>query len=343
MSVLSTASNRASGNGNASTTAWVNDTSTPADAAFDAARAIMFGDASTPKTSPVGPMCRFAAIASVPVPHPTSSTDSPGPICANATSRSRNARSLPCVSSQARRSYRAAQWSTRPVVVDVVGVDGVMPTDSVDFDRETVKNTSSRHVRKRTSTPGCPETRDRRVTRTRASLRDALISLAREKPYDAIAVKEILNRANVGRSTFYMHFRDKDELLLSGIHEILQSHHGNVRSGSSPQEILAFSLPFLEYVDRHRRANGPGTRHEGHALLHAHLRDALTEMLEDGFAIVRRRAERTSEIPAALLARHVASTFVLVLDWWVESGAALTPAEVDARFRALVLPALSSP
>src|SRR5687768_16310564 len=101
----------------------------------------------------------------------------------------------------------------------MAGILGV----SVDVGRSAVKNRSSHHVRKRTSSPKGPETADRRVKRTRASLRDALIGLAAEKPYGAIAVKEILDRANVGQSTFYTHFRDKDELLLSGIHEILRT------------------------------------------------------------------------------------------------------------------------
>jgi hypothetical protein len=48
-------------------------------------------------------------------------------------------------------------------------------------------------------------------------------------------------------------------------------------------------------------------------------------------------------IPTDLIARHVAATFVLVLNWWVETDAKLTAAEVDARFRALVLPVLTAP
>ena len=54
---------------------------------------------------------------------------------------------------------------------------------------------------------------DRRVQKTQDLLHGALASLIHEKSYDAIVVKEILARANVGRSTFYTHFRDKDELL----------------------------------------------------------------------------------------------------------------------------------
>ncbi|MGE5109488.1 MAG: TetR/AcrR family transcriptional regulator [Acidobacteriaceae bacterium] len=59
------------------------------------------------------------------------------------------------------------------------------------------------------------------MQKTQNLLRDALVALISEKPYDSIVVKEILDRANVGRSTFYMHFRDKDDLLLSGIQQML--------------------------------------------------------------------------------------------------------------------------
>src|SRR5215468_7899724 len=67
--------------------------------------------------------------------------------------------------------------------------------------------------------------KDRRIQKTKNLLHEALGSLIREKPYDEIVVKEILDRANVGRSTFYMHYRDKDELLASGIHEMLRAIH----------------------------------------------------------------------------------------------------------------------
>ena len=56
---------------------------------------------------------------------------------------------------------------------------------------------------------------DRRIERTKRLLHGALGSLIHQKSYDDIVVKEILARANVGRSTFYTHFRDKDELLES--------------------------------------------------------------------------------------------------------------------------------
>src|ERR1044071_6290760 len=56
---------------------------------------------------------------------------------------------------------------------------------------------------------------DRRAGRTERSLREALIALILEKRYDAITVQNIIDRADVGRSTFYAHYRDKEDLLLS--------------------------------------------------------------------------------------------------------------------------------
>src|SRR5258706_11054555 len=61
---------------------------------------------------------------------------------------------------------------------------------------------------------------DRRIRRTQRSLHEALISLVLEKNYDLITVQEILDRADVGRSMFYPHFDGKDELLISGTHEL---------------------------------------------------------------------------------------------------------------------------
>src|SRR5215471_7724311 len=58
---------------------------------------------------------------------------------------------------------------------------------------------------------------DRRIQRTRDVLHQALISLMIEKGYEVITVQDIIDRANVGRSTFYAHYVGKQDLLLSGL------------------------------------------------------------------------------------------------------------------------------
>src|SRR5579864_8800243 len=64
---------------------------------------------------------------------------------------------------------------------------------------------------------------DRRIRRTCERLGSALVSLIQEKPIDQVTVQEVLDRASVGRSTFYLHFRDKDDLLLSQLEVFLET------------------------------------------------------------------------------------------------------------------------
>lgn len=189
------------------------------------------------------------------------------------------------------------------------------------------------------------QVRDRRVQKTHKVLRDALDSLIREKSYDSIAVQEILNRANVGRSTFYTHYRDKDELLVSSIHDMLSPVRTTevASSAGRHERILSFSLPIFEHLDRHRRAGEGRMGTRGRAILHEHLRKVLAELIAEDLRKdlqSRRKAER--KIPSDLLVQYLASTFVLVLNWWVQSRSLLPPNEVNDLFQALVLPTLAA-
>jgi AcrR family transcriptional regulator len=186
---------------------------------------------------------------------------------------------------------------------------------------------------------------DRRIQKTQALLHEALGSLIREKPYDEIVVKEILDRANVGRSTFYMHFRDKDELLASGIHEILRTVHADEfpASGKKHERIIRFSLPVFEHIHRHRQAGAAGMGARGRAVIHQHLQKILAGLIagDVGKALHGRR-KTASQLPAELLVEYIASTFVLVLNWWVESDSPLKPSEANELFRALIIPTLTT-
>src|SRR5580704_10701838 len=63
---------------------------------------------------------------------------------------------------------------------------------------------------------------DERIRRTHQRLGSAMVALIQEKPIDDVTVQEVLDRASVGRSTFYLHFRDKNDLLLSQLEEFLE-------------------------------------------------------------------------------------------------------------------------
>jgi AcrR family transcriptional regulator len=121
------------------------------------------------------------------------------------------------------------------------------------------------------------------VRKTKGRLRDALVSLIHEKSYDAIVVKEILERADVGRTAFYAHFRDKDALLASGIHQVLHAHRpGAHRPAARPfDDVLWFSLPVFEHIEQSRHSAGVHMDRKGRGIVHEHLRQVLIEQIAD--------------------------------------------------------------
>jgi len=186
---------------------------------------------------------------------------------------------------------------------------------------------------------------DARVRRTQHRLRDAIVSLIHEKSYPAIAVKEILERADVGRSAFYAHFSNKDALLASGIEQILLATAPRAQPKTLEPfgRVLSFSFPVFDYIGGCRHAADAKMGRKGRTILHQHLcrvlrnriRDDVHQALQAGNGL-------TPSIPPDLAVEYVVTTFILVLNWWVESRSPLSAREVDDVFLALVGPALTS-
>lgn len=187
--------------------------------------------------------------------------------------------------------------------------------------------------------------KDRRIQKTQKLLHEALTSLIHEKDYDSIVVKEILDRANVGRSTFYTHFNDKDELLVSGMHDMLFSIQSAARPSSEKrhEQILWFSLPIFEHIGHHWRAGEARIGTKGRAILHENLQRVLAGKIADEVRkYLQGRRKTAGQIPSDLLVQYVTSTFILMVNWWVESRSRMTPTEVNNLFCSLVLPSLAA-
>ncbi|HEX3252966.1 MAG TPA: TetR/AcrR family transcriptional regulator [Pyrinomonadaceae bacterium] len=99
---------------------------------------------------------------------------------------------------------------------------------------------------------------DRRVERTEQLLRTALFELIEEKGFGSLTVQDILDRANVGRATFYTHFDNKEDLLISGLDQLQQELKQRQREmhaqGHKIQErVLVFSYDVFAHTEKHRR------------------------------------------------------------------------------------------
>ncbi len=178
------------------------------------------------------------------------------------------------------------------------------------------------------------EVGDRRVRRTRDALRRALVELILENGFEATTVSQITERAQVGRSTFYAHYADKEDLLqgsIEGLRDHLQERVEAAQNGpgGDVHPALAFCLPMLEHADQNRALFAAMVGRRGGELLQELVHDMWADFL-------RRHWDDADE----LAVQAVAGAFGSMLTWWLTSSVDLTPHQVDRRFRDLVEPAL---
>jgi hypothetical protein len=108
-------------------------------------------------------------------------------------------------------------------------------------------------------------------------------------------------------------------------------------------KVLSFSFPVFDYIGGCRHAADAKMGRKGRAILHQHLRRVLgNEIRDDVRQALQAGNGLKSAIPADLAVEYIVTTFILVLNWWVESKSPLSAREVDDVFLALVVPALTS-
>ena len=182
---------------------------------------------------------------------------------------------------------------------------------------------------------------DRRVRRTLAQLQSALRELILERGYDRITVREVIHRADVGRSTFYTHFTDKDALLLAGL-ESLHSELGLADGKPAPtladRAPLGFSKAVFEHAGTHRRLYQAFLGRKSAALLRRYFRKTLIAWTEED---AQRWPVRTrAKIPRAAMIAFSADALMSMLSYWLEQAPTMTALEAEGAFRALVLSGL---
>jgi AcrR family transcriptional regulator len=190
---------------------------------------------------------------------------------------------------------------------------------------------------------------DRRLQRTRTLLQDALKAMMIEKGYEATTVQDIIDRANVGRSTFYAHFADKETLLISGLEDLRDALHAQQAQAPAvrpppgaptpPHRAFAFSRIMLEHARDHAPLYSAIVGRKPGAIVLQRLTQMMVDLVREDLSRMGVRAASTQR---DLIAHHVGGGFMGVLTWWMEHGAKLPPAEVDAIFSRLVLHGLGA-
>jgi AcrR family transcriptional regulator len=187
------------------------------------------------------------------------------------------------------------------------------------------------------------EVMDRRAARTRKALHGALMALILRKGYDAITIQDLVDEADVGRSTFYAHYTGKEDLLRRGFQtlrtELTEAQHtARSRAEGSQAEPLGFSLAMFEhaagYTDVYRALVGG----RGGVVALSEIRGTLAEIVKKELAV-----QEGETVPQEVCVEFVVGTFLTVLTWWLERRPGLSPAEADAFFRQLAISGIGAP
>lgn len=186
---------------------------------------------------------------------------------------------------------------------------------------------------------------DRRQKKTRAAIYQAFGGLLSEKSYTKITVQDIIDRANVGRTTFYAHFETKDDLLKALCEELFGhiissamdcTHtHGLYSDKSAPESVFCHLLQHLQENDN----NILGLLScESSEIFLRYFKDSLSELIRTQF--VNQKLSCDGHIPQDFLINHISGSFVEMVLWWIKGRMKQTPEELDTYFRAVIEPVL---
>lgn len=195
---------------------------------------------------------------------------------------------------------------------------------------------------------------DRRIQRTRQALRKALMELIKEKGYDPISVEEITQCANLGRATFYLHYKDKEDLLIDEFSEL-----ANERARTLSEIPFSAWLPKAENPDQPIE-NRPTTpflmvfQHIAdhaelyHILLKSEKSDRILERIRKIIAqsiteFMQTKIENDPipilfEVPVDLLGAYFSGALLSCVDWWLEQELSYSTEEMTRMFQRLFFP-----
>jgi AcrR family transcriptional regulator len=176
---------------------------------------------------------------------------------------------------------------------------------------------------------------DERIRRTQDRLGNALVALILEKPIDEVTVQEVLGRAHVGRSTFYLHFRNKEDLLLSQLERFLETMSTvlSVRKEQS-NRVVPVSEMFAHIGSQnklYRALADSGRLHDFFDLAQGYFARGIERRLTE--------SKRLSNLPqreVAARASALAGSLLSLLRWWLDRGEKESPRAMDDLFHRMV-------
>lgn len=179
---------------------------------------------------------------------------------------------------------------------------------------------------------------DRRTQRTRGQLNQALFELIKEKRFDDITVQNVIERAGVGRSTFYSHFHGKEDVFAQQWEQFIEMLAGQInwdKAGTGSFVPVRSLFQHLQQVQSFYRGLVRSRKIE--PLFKSGIK-SLSQRIE----VALKCRVIASKIPLPVLSNYLASELFALLKWWLDAGMPYTPESMDEIFHCLINPSFKS-
>jgi len=178
---------------------------------------------------------------------------------------------------------------------------------------------------------------DPRVQRSRQRLHAALVALILERGWDRVTVHAVCRRARVGRSTFYVHFADKEDLLIGGLDHVRDELRRQLRATRGPRPAFGFVRGLIRHADASRRLFRAVIGKRSGLAVQRRFREVVLALMHDE---LHDRAIASPDRNA--VARFLAGAFVELLIGWVDGQSDASAGELEHQFVRLATPVVDA-
>lgn len=173
---------------------------------------------------------------------------------------------------------------------------------------------------------------DRRVQKTRKYLSEALVNLILKKGYEAVTIQDIIDEANVGRSTFYAHFESKEQLLFSSNSDLSRSLL--VAMNPKTKNGIDFLLLYQHAKENSKIAKAM-LGEKGGDLILSHIKDVISIKIEN-YLNTRYHGGKVQQMTNHFDSKALASALVSYLTSWLDADMPFSPEEMARKSEELV-------
>ena len=183
---------------------------------------------------------------------------------------------------------------------------------------------------------------DRRIERTRHLLQDALIALILEKGYEAVTVQDVIDRANVGRSTFYTHFYDLDDLLHSEFDQLWSQFEAYLGTRSIQKGALwDISLMMFQHAQTYQPVYKAVIGKQSGQIMQLHIHKSLASLFRAN--LKSQGLDKKNEIVAAdVLVHYLVSSLTALMSWWLDNNLPYTAERMHEMYQHLARPGIEA-